>query len=282
MTTTCNSCTATVTNGLALCETCTQTLRVALVNVAAFHTDALRIPPGQRVKVRSAYKSTPPPGSEPSFDAVTATTGYVDAVVNGWVENLLDDRPGIGTPPNETAKTCGWLESCVSSIVTLDWAAEMLREMLECERALQRLIDRSDTGKFAGICGNEIGREVTEDGETVALMCPRGLYRTESSTWVRCPECGRTWDAEARRDLMRQQAAEELAPIRTVARVVVGLTDEVSQERLTRRIEQWVHRKQLPDYGVRVLDGQPRRVYKIGDVLALVSGEVKPRDNEVC
>lgn len=282
MTTTCRSCTATVSNGLALCENCTQTLRVALVNVAAFYTDALGITPGQRVKVRSAYKSTPPPGAEPRFDPVAATTGYVDAVVDGWCRNLTDDRPGIGTPPGDTAKACGWLESCVSSIVTLEWAGEILREMLDLERALQRLLDKSDTGKFAGICGNEIGREVDDDGLTVSLTCPRGLYRTESSPWVRCPECGRTWDAEQRRVKMRADAADELAPIRTIARVVVGLTDEVSQERLTRRIEQWVHREQLQDYGVRVLDGQPRRVYRIGDVLALVSGEVKPRDSRAC
>ena len=81
---------------------------------------------------------------------------------------------------------------------------------------------------------------------------------------------------------MRADASDQLAPVRTIAKIVVELTDEPSVERLTRRIEKWVDREQLVDYGVRVLDGRPRRVYRIGDVLELVSGEVRPRDAAAC
>jgi hypothetical protein len=68
---------------------------------------------------------------------------------------------------------------------------------------------------------------------------------------------------------MLAMARDELAPIRVIAGVVVHLTEESSVERLTRRIEQWVQRGQLADYGVRVLEGRPRRVYRIDDVLRL-------------
>lgn len=279
----CFHCGAEVTNGLGLCATCQQTLRVSLVNVAAFYTDALRIQPGQRVRVRSAYQSTPPPATAVTFDPVTVTTGHVDAIVVGWVRNLEDDRPGIGQPPSDVAKACGWLESHVASIATLDWSGVMVGEILDCEHRLQRLIDKSDTGWYAGVCGNEVGRAVTDEGDVETVSCERNLYGTQGSAWVRCPECGRTWDAGQRREVMLAEARLEVAPVRVVARAVVGLIDgEHSVERLTRRIERWIDREQLRDLGVRVIGGKPRRVYSLGDVFDLVSGEVKPKDAEAC
>ncbi len=281
----CMFCQADVTNGLALCARCQHTLVVALVNVAAFYTDALRIQPGQRVRVRSTYKSTPPPPVAVSFDPVTVATGYVDAIVIGWVRNLQDDRPGIDEPPADVARACAWLERHVLSIVTLDWAAEMLREMRDCERKLQDLIDRSDTGWYAGVCGNEIGRQVVDDeGEVVTVTCPRNLYGTMGTSWVRCPECGRTWDSEQRREVMMREARDESAPVSVIARAVVGLLDtEVSVQRLTNRIDQWVTREKLRSMGVRVLaDGKPHRVYRIGDVFDLLGVESRDSEPEAC
>lgn len=275
----CMNCRAQVTNGVALCESCQQTLRIACVNTAAFYTDALRIQPGQRVKVRSAYQSTPPPAVAVSFDPVTIATGHVDAIVVGWVRNLQDDRPTIGEPPADIAKALGWLESHIPSINTLEWAAECLREMVECEQTLQRLLDKADTGWHAGICGNEIGRAVNDDDEVETATCPRTLYGTVGTRWVRCPECGRTWDAEQRRETMMAEARDQAAPVTVIARVVVGLIDgEVSEHRLTRRIEKWIDRGKLRDVGVRVIGGRPRRVYNLGEVFDLVSRERKPSE----
>lgn len=278
--TTCLHCTASVTNGLGLCERCQQTLRMSLVNVAAFHTDVLRIKPGEQVKVRGAYQSTPPPSDQPAFDKISATLDYVSSIVFGWVRNLEDDRPGIEPAPRDTSLRCGWLEEFVPSIATLGWGGEIIREMLECEQTLQRILDKADTGWYAGICGNEVGRETDEDGEVWPLYCPRNLYGTQSATYVRCPECGRQWQTAERREVMRREAREEVAPVRVIARIVVGLMDgEVSVERLTRRIEKWIDRKVLKDLGTRVLDGKPRKVYNLGEVFDLVSGTKEASDD---
>ncbi|WP_193665365.1 hypothetical protein [Nocardioides kribbensis] len=267
----CLFCNGEVTNGLALCPTCQQTATVALVNVAAFHADVLRIKPGERVKVRGAYQSTPPPALESSADRISEAADWVSSIVFGWVRNLEDDRPGIDPAPLDTGKRCAWLERHLSSIATLEWAGEMLTEMLDCERRLQRILDRSDTGWYAGVCGNELGRQVMDDGEVDAVYCPRGLYGSQGTKWVRCPECGRTWDAGQRRDVMIAEAREEVAPVRVIARIAVGLIDgEMSEERLTKRIERWIDREKLLDVGVRVLDGRPRRVYKLGEVFDLL------------
>lgn len=275
----CKHCTAEVSNGLALCDRCRETLAVACVNTSAYFTDVDRIRPGQRVKVRTAYRSTPPPGTEPPADPIAETLDLVATVVFGWCRNLEDDRPGLTKMGATTELRCAWLEAHVMTISTLEWAGECLREMLDSERQLRRILDNADTGHYAGICGNEIGREEI-DGQVYPVTCERHLYSTDN--WVTCPECGRCWDSAERQAQMLMAARQELAPVRVIARIVVELTDEPSVERLTRRIEKWVDRKQLHDYGIRVLDGKPRRVYRIDDVMRLVSGEVTPREAQAC
>lgn len=278
---TCQSCTAETTNGLALCDRCQQTLRVALTNVAAYYADVDRIQPGQRVKVRSAYKSTPPPETKAAIDRVSEALNDAAFVVIGWAQNLADDRPA-GTIPSSFATICGWLESHVSSIATLEWAGVCMTEIRDTERALKRILDKADTGQFAGVCDNEVGREEI-DGESVPLLCQRGLYSTQSSQWVTCPECGRVWDATARRAIMKTQAEDRVAPVRVLAKIVVGMTDEVSEEKLIRRIENWVARPadepKLKSAGTRYLDGRLRTVYRVGDVLALI-GEKGARNGD--
>lgn len=277
----CLHCTADVTNGLALCDRCQNTLRAALVNVAAYYGDVDNIQPGQRVKVRSAYQSTPPPEVKPGADKISESLSHAAVIVIGWARNFADDRPQAAAMPTTLVRVCGWLESHVSSIATLEWAGECLRELMDVERQLRRILDKADTGQFAGPCGNEVGREEV-DGETVPLTCQRGLYSTASSNWVRCPECGRTWNSKERREVMRRESEDRVAPVRVLARIAVGLTDEVSEERLIRRIEQWVRRDQLQSAGHRYLDGRLRQVYRIGDVLRLVNGDVKPKDAQAC
>jgi len=279
----CNWCEAEVTNGLELCELCQRTLATSCVNVAAYFADVDRIRPGQRIKVRSTYRSTPPPSIEASPDKIAETLDYVASIVWGWCVNLTDDRPSVPEMPTTTERRCGWLEAHAASIATLEWAGECLREMLDCERRLRRILDRADTGWYAGVCGNEIGREYL-DGDVFPLTCERHLYGTQGSAWVVCPECGRTWDASARRDVMIREARDQHAPVSVIASAVVGLIDgEHSVQRLANRIDQWVARKKLTSMGVRVLaDGKPHRVYRLGDVFDLMGVESSPTDAEAC
>lgn len=299
---TCKHCTAKVTNGLALCARCQQTLTVALVNVAAYHADVLRIRPGERVKVRSTFVSTPPPSIRGAYDPISAAASVVDNMLATWCRVLAGDRPEAGKPPTDATRQCAWLERHVRSIVTLDWAAELLRDLMSAERRLQRILDRSDTGWYAGKCGTVLEDARVHDATTclcachqgaqcdieggcgsevtmiAPVVCERGLYASPGHGWIRCPECGTTHDAGQRRETMMAEARDQLAPVSVIARIVVGLVDtEQSVERLTNRIDQWVTRDLLHDLGVRVLDGRPRRVYRVGDVFDLVQRNM-PRD----
>lgn len=273
----CLHCGADTTNGLALCARCLNTLSIACTNVAAYFTDVEKIQPGERIPTRGVPKSTPPPGADGErIDRISEALDHVTAIVAGWGRNLVDDRPGSGSMPTTVVRVLGWLESHRTTIATLEWGGECLRELRQCERMLQRLLDRSDTGRFIGICSSEIGAD-TETDEM--LLCDRALYAPESVSWVTCPQCGVSWPVAERRRLLADATRDELAPVRVIARVIVGLLPgQLSEERVTRRIEQWVRRGQLQDYGVRVIDGKPRRVYRVGDVLEIVLGERKPGD----
>src|SRR5690349_9887262 len=97
---TCNHCTAEVSNGLALCLRCQETLRQCFTNTAAYYADVDRIQPGQRVRVRSAYQSTPPPLTAPAIDAISEALDHAAVAVIGWARNLQDDRPMVGELPS--------------------------------------------------------------------------------------------------------------------------------------------------------------------------------------
>lgn len=302
----CGNCKAE-TNGVSLCTKCATTLQVSLVNVPAYHADVSRIRPGERIKVRGVPSSMPPSGDDaPAWDKIGDATDAVENTVKTWVKALENDRGLHWSPPRRTAETppgldvrsaCAWLEHHSRTIVTLDWAGELLRDMLAAEKALLKIIDNSDTGWYAGECGNELAEERPHDGGTCgcgchlgddcdidggcereydvlpAVVCPRALYAVVGGGFVRCPECGRTWRTADRRDLLMKEAREELAPVAVIARAVVGLLDgEVSVEKLANRIDKWVSRKRLRDVGVRVLvpGGKPQRVYRLGDVFDLM------------
>ena len=309
----CTNCQAATSDHLALCTACQTTATVALVNVSAYHADVARIQPGERVKVRGAYQSAPPPETKDAYDRISAVLDAVENSVGTWCRALEEDRPEAGAFPNGLTARTGWLDKHLSSIATLEWAGEMVRDMLACERKLLTILDKSDTGWFAGECGARLEDDRAHDGTTcgcachngldyacdvpggcgsevavIEVKCQRNLYVTPGQSWVRCPECGTTYDSASRRDQLMREARDKVAPVTVIARAVVGLVDtESSVERLANRIDQWVKRERLQDLGVRVLTpgAKAQRVYRLGDVfdlLKLDTAKVETEGDEAC
>jgi len=295
-------CGAETTNGLSLCQKCRETLSVGFVNVAAFHTDVLRIQPGERIKTRSAYVSTPPPSLSAVFDPISDVAAEVDNMLSTWCRALMDDRPQVKLAPKSAVAQCGWLEAHIPSIATLAWSSALLRDVQAAEKRLQRILDKSDTGWYAGQCGAVLANERVHDAQScicechngyacsdpevcdwevpmfAAVVCERGMYASPGQKYLRCPECGTSHDTDMRRAQMMAEVEGRVAPVSVIARAIVGLVDsETSVERLTNRIDKWVSRKQLHDLGVRVLEGRPRRVYLLGDVLKLLKVQAQPK-----
>lgn len=282
----CLHCGAETTNGLALCERHLRQLEEIPADLAAWFADVDRLPPGSRLVVHRTPESQAPSSAEDS-DRIGTALAQAENAVGTWCRVLAEERD-LAPPALEVReladsirRAAGWLGSHATTIATCEWAAECLRDLRRSALVLRRVLDNADTGRFIGICGHRLpGRPDGPDGEPV--VCTRGLYAVEGERWKTCPECGLAHDVERRREQLRREIADRLAPLRVVARAAVALTpEEPSVERATRRIEQWVRRGRLRDCGLRHYDDGSgpdpvaRRHYRIGDVLALMERDTR-------
>jgi hypothetical protein len=297
---TCSHCGAPSTNGTVLCKRCVTTVQVALDNVASYHGDLLSI--GRqtaRVRRQSGAVSDPtgtaasgramPQPDDPDVAAADTRTMLV-----GWTRVLVEAHPRVYFPRDTVAAMSTLLHHHLGSIAIMDWAGEMVRDVLMIERRLRRIIERSKGRWYAGICSAELEAARPHDGSTClcgchltpgaactieggctpelllipAVYCDRDLYAVPGSTYVTCPQCRVQWLLHERRHVMLEAARDTLLPVAIIATAVVSLLEgEPSVRRLTERLNKWVQRGTIDDYGVRYVLGRPTRVYRLGDVL---------------
>lgn len=253
---------------LALCARCLRTGRHALSNIAAYYADLDRVPTsGAPRRSRSA---TPDPtavaASAIVIDPVTAADDDATNTLRTWARALVDDRPGISPPPARVPELSAWLAEHLPSVATLPWAGDLSRDLLGVERLLKRVAERARTGNYLGACGHDLGEDT----------CSQPLYAGHEQRWVTC-RCGMRWDVEVRRQQLVRAAEEELAPVAVIARLAAVFTGEVSVGRLEVRIRQWSARGKVTHVTTKVIDGRPRKVYRVGDVLDLLTSDTPTR-----
>lgn len=285
----CAWCEHTTGPGMTLCGKCVSTLDIALGNVATYWADLDTI----RQK-RTRYGGTAAKGSIGKAQPLPVDHRFLDTkpgkggqgagselvfatrnTVTTWARLVMEEHPPIReqAPRDTIASICGWLGLQRHWIAGQDWATEMLDEMLDLERRLRRFVDRPADAWYAGECGSETDRD---DGTTVT--CRRELYATPGSAWVRCNDCGCEYDVEGRRKTLLDEAEDREVTVRMLARIVTTLGDiDASEARLEGRINVWVHRGRLKANGSRVVDGRPRPVYRVGDVLDLLSADAQDK-----
>jgi len=269
---TCVHCGA-ATNGVVLCARCVTTTAAALTNVASHHTAlfSLGSPAPVRRRTGMADPTGNAVGSRPPSDSIETAAAETTTMLVGWTRALVDDR-GVQPPANNVSAMAAFLTKHLASIATLGWAGELLRQALDFERRLQRLVSRNQGHWYAGICG-------APTGEGMDDWCPADLFVRPGERYVRCRACGAHWSVDQRRAAVIEEARDALLPVAVIARAAVSLLgEETSQQRLEARLRQWVKRGQLDDYGVRVLapGQQPRRVYRLGEVMDLLARQTKP------
>lgn len=299
-------CDAETANGLALCKRCRTTASVALENVATYHADLFSLGGQHDLEKRRATGVTDPTGTAASRedterDPADLAAAETKAQLVGWTIALQSDRPGLDTPRDTVLAISRFLAKHLASIATLEWAGEFLRELLVLERRLRTIVERGKGRWYAGICSAVLEPERPHDQSSctcachlgaddcdveggscgpeyaviAAVLCQHDLYAIPGTSYVRCPICRTSHSVTARRSILLEEARETVLPLGTIAQVCVSLLDgEPSVERLYKRISKWTERGQLEDYGVRVLTGKPQRVYRLGDVLDTLIGEV--------
>ena len=278
----CLRCSATTTNGLALCELCRRKVVTDLEFLPTYFANLARWRPG-----RTAGKSVP--SSRVLWDGVPQGTGdrvrdALDATSNAlttWARALADARPIVHRPVDlpdalimgevgdvdlDDAQTLHLLarafDKNLTTIATLDWAGQFAIEVSWHEESLRALTESVVPGWYAGGCG----------------LCGWGMHAVPGLTWVTCTGCGATTYVRDRLPIVLNEARDWVARPRQIADALVALLDaETSVPRLHERIRKWALRERLHPvdswgYNPRLLysrDYDPVNAlrYRLGDVL---------------
>lgn len=252
---TCLNCRAETSNGLALCDLCQRKAAADLEFIPVYFRNLARWRPGRA-------GSRPVPGSRVLWDGSAEKRGdriadALDEVANAvttWARALSDDRGDFARPltmanavlagdtsdevaeqlnddqPLMIAWLCVALEHHSTSIATLDWCGEFVRELGRHEQILRGLTEVSIPGWYAGAC----------------RRCTIATYVVPGLTWVTCGGCGATTYARDHLDVVLSEARDWVAPPKRIAEALVALLDsEMSVPRLYDRIRQWASRERF-------------------------------------
>lgn len=306
---TCLHCGAETSNGLALCELCRRKVSTDLEFLPIYFRNLARWRPGRA-------GSRPVPGSRVLYDGAEPSLGTGDRIsdtldetlnaLTTWARALVDDRPHFARPltfidavlsddlSDETAEVladdpaqtvaalCDGFQHHLTSISTLDWCGELVRELGEHEARLRGITEVYVPGWYAGGCRQVVGFDV----EGAAVRCESGTYVVPGLTWVKCGACGATTYARDHLENVLNEARDWVSRPKPLAEAVVSLLDtEASVPRLYARIRQWSKRGDIKPIhhttrGYAWDDETERMVvvdeatgharYRLGDVLDLV------------
>jgi len=259
----CYHCNAPTTNGLALCDMAQAKASADLEFLPVYFRNLARYRPG-RAGARPVPGSREPTYDSNSRDRVGRALDEAEAAIATWARCLVDDRgvelPDLDDEGQQVAALCRLLTEQLTSIATLEWCGEFVRQMDHHEAKLCKLTEVVAPGWYAGSCRH----------------CTAPTYVVPGLTWVKCLTCGCTTYARDHLEIILDEARDWVARPKHLADAVVSLVDtELSVPRLHDRIRQWGHREQIA--GIRRLDSDgdeigPRR-YRLGDVLDLLSAE---------
>lgn len=268
----CQHCRAK-THGVVLCTRCQTTAQYALRTIAESHAALFSLKVPERVRRRRGEVVDPTGNAASTAQAPTdveTLAAQTTNMLSTWVRALLDDRPQLAPPRDSVSAMSHFLGVHLRTIAVLEWAGAFLRDLLDAERQLHLVVRRSQGYWYAGICRAQTGAGPDD-------WCPQDVFVSPGERYVRCRACGHLWSVERRRTQVIGEARDLLLPVSVIARAAVALLDgQPSQQRLEHRLNKWVERGVIEDYGVRVLEGRPRRVYRFGDVLDQLASEVRP------
>lgn len=268
----CRHCSAPSTNGVVLCARCQTTARKALSNISAYHADLFSLP-GRVFGVRGGSRISDPTGSAAALsvrDQIDDEAAATKSSLVVWMRRLVRDHHRAFYPTEDTVDALTRvLVQQLRSIATMEWAGEFIADVLGIEKRLRKTVESNKGLWYAGVCGKVLDPDA--DPET-AEFCTRVLYADPDKDRVFCPVCRTTWPVIERRRILLGAARDEVTNVATIARAcAVLLGDQTSQAKLERRIQNWIDRGLIERRGSRDVDGRLRKVYRLGDVLDMLT-----------
>lgn len=225
----CKHCHAETTNGLALCELCRRRASDCLGVLPVYFRNLSRWQrPGRPNGSLGTSGEWLIRRGEQERQHIVTTLARAANDVDTWARAVADDR-GIDLPDADTeaavfAALCETLAANLSSVATLEWAGQFVRDMDRHEHALRALTEAFVPGWYAGSC----------------RRCETPTYVTPGISWVTCAGCGATTFARDHLDAVLDEARDWIARPKAIAEAIVALVDsEPSVPRLYTRIRQW-------------------------------------------
>lgn len=272
----CLHCGAETSNGLALCELSQRKVAACLESLPLYFRNLARDRrPGRPNGSLGVSGSWLLQAGDTQGSAVQAALAKAMNNLSTWARALNDDRdvdlPDAETEADVFAALCAWFEIHLTSVSTLEWAGQFVRDVARQEAALRELTEEVVPGWYAGLCPQVTGRDM--EGNTYVCSVP--TYVIPGLTWVTCAGCGATSHASDHIEVVLGEARDWIARPRPLAETLVALIDgEQSVERLYARIRKWESLGWLA--GVRRLDadGDPvgAKMYRLGEVVDLAMG----------
>jgi predicted RNA-binding Zn-ribbon protein involved in translation (DUF1610 family) len=198
-----------------------------------------------------------------------------------WAISIADQR-GIDYPAANPEALSWFLAGQVDWLRAQAAGAEAFDELTAAIRAAERATDRPAERRYAGPCTARIPTdEPNPTGIPHAIApdlwqeCGTDLYAREGRDQVVCPTCGTEYPLAARREWLRELAAERLLPAAELCRAIDGLGRPVSLN----TFKSWVKRDQLVPRGhIPGYLGREVAIYRVGDVIALVEAAAARRE----
>lgn len=279
------------TSGAWLCEKCELTFRYALANVTAHNADMAiveqkrtrygsnaaskgSIGKAQPLPVDARFTGTKETGTQLKYDVWSTTVEWTRTVMKtqhrhhgptcqapclhvtcALINRNRWPRPTVASMINYLARQFGY-------VLTQQWAPDMFDEFLDLERRLTYMVNRPADKWYAGRCGVT---DDLEDGTTAT--CETELYATAEKGTIECPGCGITHDVGERREFLLKEAKDYNVTASEAASALMAWTDyDGTTKKLVDLIAYWRENDALEDHGVTEVNGQWRKVYRLGDV----------------
>lgn len=273
----CLNCGAETSNGLALCELCQRKVLLALEFIPIYFRNLARWRPGRA-------GSRPVPGSRVLYDGdqeqgtgdrISDRLDEAASALTERAQKLVEARPHLARLLDrlaaaraaervDEAQAVAWLcrgfSRYLASLSTLDWCGEFVSELAHHEETLRRLTETAVPGWYAGGCSH----------------CHAPTYVVPGLRWVTCRRCGATTYAGDHLDTILDEARSWVARPMRLAEAVVALVDEeLSVQRLHKRISKWGERGRLTALRRLDADGDPSgpKRYRLSEVLDVLRSE---------
>lgn len=275
---TCHHCGATTDNGLALCALCQRMAETILDVLPVYFRNLSRWQRGRGGSRQVPGSRVLWEGETRDGDRITRALDETGNALTTRARTLADARPYLArlldrlaaadvSEAEAMAWLCAGFRKYLTSLATLDWCGEWLREIDHHERRLRGLTVTAVPGWYAGLC----------------KRCEMPTYVVPGLTWVTCGGCGVTTYARDHLEVVLTEARDWTAPPKKLAEALVALLDnEPSVVRLNNRIKQWGARDVIPTTRRLDADGDPvgTKRYRLGDVLDRLRAEGQTRTRD--